>query len=289
MSVGPTSAAPWLAEVGRTLLVRTYPPPDHFTARVREEVMLAVAEANGERWCAFVHGAWRDLLGDVDGDVAEEAILDYGRACAEAGRPLDVSSFPSPSSSPAGQPSTLADLLPPAALAAVRATVARAEVECLVGARTDDLLRRLTGRRVPLAPATLLDAVTALAASPVALPALGVAAAMRAVTRVAPPPPEVRLPTEPNLLAHLLDQAVRAWLANAVVRVVALSLPITISLGFRAGRSAATVRLGRQRVEILNGVAADAWVVLEGDVEPLLRLASGSILRELTRVRLRPG
>ena len=36
-----------------------------------------------------------------------------------------------------------------------------------------------------------------------------------------------------------------------------------------------------------NGVAGDALLVVEGDVEPLLRLAAGEIVAAIGRVRVR--
>ena len=71
------------------------------------------------------------------------------------------------------------------------------------------------------------------------------------------------------------------------MRLVALRLPVPLSLGVRAGRTSATVRIGRGRVAIDNGIGPDALVVLEGDIEPLLQLATGSLVRELSTLRLK--
>jgi hypothetical protein len=38
-----------------------------------------------------------------------------------------------------------------------------------------------------------------------------------------------------------------------------------------------------------NGIARDAIVVVEGEAEPLLQLATGSIVRELSNIRIRPS
>jgi hypothetical protein len=102
------------------------------------------------------------------------------------------------------------------------------------------------------------------------------------VPRVHAPPEE-----EANLLVHVLARAVPAYLANAGVRLVVLRLPVPLSIGIRAGRSTATVRVGRGRIAIDNGLGADTAVVLEGDIEPLLHLATGSLLRELATLRLK--
>ena len=75
---------------------------------------------------------------------------------------------------------------------------------------------------------------------------------------------------------------------DAGVRLALLRLPVPLSIGVRSGRTSATVRIGRGRIEVVNGIARDAVVVLEGEVEPLLQLATGSLLRELAALRLEP-
>jgi len=273
----PARLAPWLTELARTLpgLLASYSPRGPLAPRTRERVIMAVTEVNGCRYCAWIHGSWQDFLGDVEPARAEDALLAYARACAEAARPLD--------------PSPLTDVLPADAVAAVRATVAQIEVSNLVGNTVDGLLARLTRKR-PLAPLSAAREVATVAlAAPLAAPLLGAAAAMRAVERLAPPLPDVQLPTagEANLLAHLLSQALPTWLANAAVRLVVLGMPASVSVAIRAGRTAATVRVGRGRLAVENGVAGDALFLIEGDVAPLLRLASGAVLEELGHVRIR--
>ena len=275
----PAALAPWIAELVRTLpgLVRSYAPGAPLAARTRERVILAVTEVNGDRYCAWIHGAWQDLLGDTAVGDAEEALLAFARACADAGRPLD--------------PSPLADVLPPDAIDALRATVAQIEVSNLVGNSVDGLLARLTRQRPLDLPAAASEAAAVAVAAPVAAPLLAAAALMRVATRLAPPFEGVELPPEgeANLLVDLITQAAPTYLANALVRLAVLRLPFTVSIGVRSGRTNATVRIGRGRVAVGNGIAPDAVVVVEGDVDPLLQLASGSIVRELRSVRIRPS
>jgi AhpD family alkylhydroperoxidase len=246
--------------------------------RTRERVILAVTEVNGCRYCAWIHGNWQDFLGEgVDRVDADEAVLAYARACAEAGEPLD--------------PAPLMDHgLSPAGVRALRATVAQIEVSNLVGNTVDGLLARLTRKRPfnPLAAASELAVVAA--AVPLAVPLLSTAAAMRAVGRLAPPLPAVTMPAkgEANLLVHLLAAAIPTYLSNAAVRLVVLGLPFEVAVGLKAGRTTATVRVGRRRVSVENGVAVDALAVVEGEVEPLLKLASGNVVGELRKLRLRP-
>jgi AhpD family alkylhydroperoxidase len=278
----PVVLAPWLAELARTAggLVRSYLPGSPVDARTRERVILAVTEVNGCRYCAWIHGSWADYLGErPDGDDdqrhAEEALLLYARACADAGRPLD--------------PEPLRAVLPAEAVDAVRATVAQIEVSNLVGNTVDGLLARLTRKRPLDPPRAALEAVTVVAALPLAVPMLAAGAAMRTVSRLAPAIPTVEQPPsgEANLLVHLLAQTVPAYLANAGVRMALLRLPAPIAVGVRAGRTSATIRIGRGRVAIDNGIGPEAIVVLEGDIDPLLQLATGSLVRELTSLRIR--
>src|SRR5438477_11407757 len=156
----PGRLVPWIAELGKTLpgLVRSYLPGQSLDPRTRERVILAVTEVNGCRYCAWIHGSWQDYLGDRGAEEAEEALVVYARACADAGVPLD--------------PAPLRDHLPPEAVQAVRATVAQIEVSNLVGNTVHGLLARVTRLRPldPLAAARELSVVGV--AVPVAVPLL---------------------------------------------------------------------------------------------------------------------
>jgi len=271
--------APWLVELASTLpgLVRSYAPGAPIDPRTRERILLAVAESNGCRSCAWIHGSWRDFLGEGAHDDAEHALLTYARGCAEAGQPLPTDD--------------LSALLPPAALRAVRATVAQIEVASLVGNTADSLLARLRGRRPRASLALAREAVTVAAAVPLAAPMFATAAAMRLATRVAPSLPEIEMPDgdDANLLVHLLATVAPAYLSNALVRIAVVGAPRSIAVGVRSGRTAATVRLGRGRLALENGISSDTVLVVEGEVESLLHTATGSIVRELGGIRLRPS
>ena len=269
---------PWIAEMAATLpgLVASYGPGGPLDPRTREEIILAVTEVNGCRYCAWIHGSWQEFLGDGVKADAEQALLAYARACAEAGKPLPADD--------------LADVMPANAVRAVRATVAQIEVSNLVGNTVDGLLARLSRKR-PLSPIDFArEAVTVAAALPIAMPLLATAGVMRVAARLAPPMPDVEMPPagEANLLVHLLAAAAPAYLSNAVIRLAVLGLPRPIAIGIRAGRTAATVRVGRGQLAVENGISRDTVVVVEGEVEPLLQLATGSIVRELSSVRIRP-
>ena len=273
----PARLVPWLVEVGRTFpgLVRSYLPGQTLDPRTRERVILAVTEVNGCRYCAWIHGSWQDYLGDRGEEEAEEALVVYARACADAGVPLD--------------PAPLRDHLPPEAVQAVRATVAQIEVSNLVGNTVDGLLARVTRKR-PLDPVlTVQELAVVWAALPLAVPLLAAGAALRTASRLAPPVPQAQMPAggEANLLVHLLAQAAPILLANSLLRLAVLGAPVIVPLGLKAGRTSATVRVGRGQIALDNGIAPDVIMVVEGDVEPLLRLASGAVLQEARNLRIR--
>jgi len=273
----PGLLAPWLAELVRTLpgLIASYVPGGALDSRSRERIIMAVTEVNGCRYCAWIHGSWQDFLGELDPLEAEEAVLAYARACAEAGRPLP--------------PDDLRGVLPSDAVRSVRATVAQIEVSNLVGNTVDGVLARLTRKR-PLAPIELTrEVATVGAALPLAVPLLGAGSVLRLVSRAAPAMPEIDMPSpgEANLLVHLLASAAPTYLANAAIRLAVLGMPFSIAVGVRAGRTGATVRLGRGELALENGIAPDVIVVIEGEVEPLLQLATGSLVRELRSIRIR--
>jgi hypothetical protein len=62
---------------------------------------------------------------------------------------------------------------------------------------------------------------------------------------------------------------------------------VPVVFAVQAGRTAATLRIGRGQVALSNGVASDAMFVVEGDVEPLLQLATGSLVREIATLRVK--
>ena len=114
-------------------------------------------------------------------------------------------------------------------------------------------------------------------------------AALRTARRVAPDVPQPDMPEagDANLLVHLLAQAAPLLLANSLLRLAVLGSPVTLPLGLKAGRTTATVRVGRGRIALENGISPDVLMVVEGDVEPLLRVASGAVLQEARNLRIR--
>lgn len=271
----PSVVLPWLVELARTLpglLPGTLPPA------TRQRILVAVSDEHGSRTWTYVHGAWRDFLGVTPEVSAERAVTDYARACAREGRPLDAT--------------VLEATLPHQAVTALRATVARVELANLTTDAADRLLARATGRRRPAlaGPRTLAwEAALAAVGAPLALTSVAAATTARLVQRLAPPTAVDVDPDDEadNLLVHVVAQGLRTWTANAGVRLLVLRLPFVLTIALRDGRSEATVRIGHGRAEVHDGVDPDATILLEGELGPVLRSATGNVLDQLGQVRLR--
>lgn len=275
----PAVVGPWLVELARTLPGLL---PGPLPSATRQRVLVAVSDENGSRTWAYVHGAWRDFLGATPHVDAEQAVTDYARACARAAKPLDAT--------------TLEAVLPAEAVRAVRATVASVELATLASGAASSLAARLTGRRRlaadltnPAALATLAwEAALATVAAPLTASAVVAATTARVVDRLAARPIlDVPPDDEANLLVHVVGSTLHAWMGNAAVRLAVSRLPFTVTVALRDGRSEATVQVGQGRVEVSNGVDPGAIVLLEGELGPVLRAASGSLLEQLGHVRIR--
>jgi alkylhydroperoxidase family enzyme len=269
---------PWVVELGRSItgLAAAYAPLARaIDPRSREQVVLAVTEVNGCRYTAWVHGAWHEFLGDADADDALDALLDDGRASARAGVPLPTDS--------------LDVTLPPEAVRAVRATVAVAELSTAVGTTADGLAERFTGRRGFEPVDTAREVVLVASALPVAASMFVVAGAMRLATYFSPPMPHVVQPDDDdaNLVVAMLAEAVPAYLSNALVRGALLALPRPLIVGVRAEGSTATMRITRDRIELVNGLADDTVMIVDGGLDLLLDVAARAINRELSRLTVR--
>lgn len=265
---GPRAAAAWAVESALTLpaALRSAVPGAPVPAALREDVLVAVAHAHGASTMAWVHDEWRSFAGRVpDGDV-RLALAAHARAAAVAGHPV--------------APTALDGALPPATVRGVRAVAVRGRVEAELEARTRSVVAAVvTGRPSARTVADLpLAAVGVLAAAP----ALVAGAVLGALARRAPPVPEVDGADDPDvgLLGALAAEAVPVLLGNAAVRALVLGSPIVLAIGLRSGASAATVRVGRGWAEVVEGIDSDVLVVLQGDVDPLVRLAAGVVLRE---------
>lgn len=251
-------------------LVEAYAPGSAgVNARTREQLILAVTEVNGCRYSAWVHGAWQDFLGRRDPEELLGPLFDYARACAEAGVPLDTT--------------TLDAMYPPAMVRSVRATVARAELANLVGNSFDELFEQFIGRRSWSPVEVMSDAIAVTASMPLVAPTIALAGAMKIVSRLAPKVPVIELPpaSEANLVVHLLAEATPTYLGHVFVRTSLVWSPVPVAIAFRMEGVSATIRIGRGKVAIDNGVDPNAVLIVDGVIEPLLQTVAGSILRDL--------
>lgn len=247
LRIAPVRVARWSVELVATApgLIEAHLPGAGVDARTRERLILAVAEANGATLLGRAHRAWWDFLGPGVDPERVEALVAYARSSAETGEPLD--------------PTTLRARFAPPVVRAARATVSRAELQCLL--------------------------------APLALPDVVAGAVLGLARRLAPAVPEPVLAGggDANLVAHLLAGSLPVLLGHTVVRTVLLWNPLVVGIGVRAAPgaggagTAATVRVGRGRVEIVDGVRAGALVVVDGGLDPLLRVATGAVIAELAR------
>jgi hypothetical protein len=266
----PSRLAAWLSELGRVApgLFEAHVPGNGIGARMREQLIVTVADANECRFLTWTHGAWQEFLGPVDVDDASEVLLAFAQASAQAGTPLD--------------PTTLQAMFPPAVVRSTRATVARAELGSLLANAAGNLASQLLSRERASVLTTAAQVAAVGMAFPLLVPVAVVAGALKAAVRLAPAMPEPELPpeAEANLVVHLLAEAVPSYMGHAVVRTVLLWNPLVLAIGVRMEGTAATLRIGQGRVEIVNGLRPDALLVVEGGLESLLHLAAGSILRQ---------
>jgi hypothetical protein len=273
----PAIVLNWLLE-----LVRTLPgllPGGPLSPATAHRVLVAVSDEHAAGTWTYVHDSWLDFRGAADATADDEPFVGYARACARERRPVDT---------------TVLDVtLPKHAVTQLRALVAGSELANLTADAADRLVAIIAGRRANgnLHPAHLAwDAALATVGAPLAATGIAAATAARLVQRLAPPP---RIDTpdaegdEPNLLTHVVADTLRAWTANAGVRLVVLRLPFTISIGLRDGLAESTVRLGRGRAQVVNGIAPDAVVLVEGELGPVLRNAAAAAIDHVGRVRIR--
>jgi hypothetical protein len=85
----------------------------------------------------------------------------------------------------------------------------------------------------------------------------------------------------------MLAEAVPAYLSNALVRGALLALPRPLIVGVRAEGSTATMRITRDRIELVNGLADDTVMIVDGGLDLLLDVAARAINRELSRLTVR--
>ena len=270
----PAIVLHWLLELARTLPGLL--PGGPLSPATTHRILVAVSDEHAAPTWTYVHDAWLDFRGAGEANDEDEPLVGYARACAREQRPVDTT--------------VLDAMLSRHAVTQLRALVAGSELANLTADAADRLLSVVTGRRAHANPVHLAwDAALATVGAPLAATGIAAATAARLVQRLAPPPRSIETPDddEANLLTHVVADTVRAWTANAGVRLLLLRLPFTVTVGLRDGLAECTVRLGRGRAQVTNGIAPDAVVLLEGELGPVLRNAATAAVEQLGHVRIR--
>lgn len=255
-------------------VVRCHLPGSPLDARRRELVSAVVAGASGSAGLARLHADWHDVLGPAELTEVDDEILSWVVAAVADAPVLDLASLP--------------DDVPADTRRALGALVAHGVVAAVAARRLWSLVDRIGGR-VPLDPrAALGDLATCAVGLPLAAPSAAVGALLGVVGRLAPAPVPVEVGGDANLLAQLLAEVLPTWLGSAWGRTLVAGLPVEVPVAVRAGLTGATVRLGRGRVQVVNGVDDDVWALFDGEIDALLRAGSRTLTRELRAARLRP-
>ncbi len=253
-----------------TTVVRLYLPGAPIDARRRELVAAVVATACRADVLADVHVAWLDLLGPAELDDVDDEVFRWVAAVVDSAPGAEL---PPP---PEG--------LDGSVRGALVATVAHGVVSAVAVRRAQSAASRLLGR-LPFSPRALAgDVVAAALAAPALIPVVAGAGVVSVVGRIVPDAAEMEVDPDPNLLAQLLADSMPAWIGGAWARVLVALLPVEVPMSWRSGATGATVRVGRGRVQVENGLAEDAWALFDGDVDNLVRAGSHRIARELREV-----
>lgn len=266
--------APWAAALLPRLgtVVRGHLPGSAVDARRRELVSAVVAGAAHAGGLARLHAAWLDVLGPAELDEVDDEVLGWVIAAVRDHPSLDTSDLP--------------DDVSPAARSALAAIVAHGVVAAATAQRAGSALDRVLGRQ----PRSLVglggDLVACAIGLPLVAPVAVTGAAWAVVGRLAPPAAQIELDPDPNLLAQLLAETLPTWLGSAWGRTLVARLPVEVPVAWRSGLTGATVRVGRGRIQVVNGWAEDAWALFDGEIDSLLRAGSHSLTRELRTARL---
>jgi hypothetical protein len=254
-------------------VVRCHLPGAALDPRRRELVAAVVAGAAGSAPLARLHADWHDVLGPAELNEVDDEVLSWVVGAVERGPGVDLRHLP--------------EELTPAVRRAVAALVAHGVVAAATVERAGSLLDRVSGRSPRDPRAALGDLVACAAGAPITVPSAMVGALFGVVGRFAPPAAAVEVETDPNLLAQLLAEVLPTWLGSAWGRTLVARLPVEVPVAVRSGRTGATVRVGRGRVQVTNGITDGVWALFDGEVDSLVRAGSRTLTRELRAVRQR--
>ncbi|NLD75292.1 MAG: hypothetical protein GX643_01360 [Acidimicrobiales bacterium] len=248
-------------------VARLYLPGSALDARRRELVAALVSGACRADVLAALHISWLEFLGPAELDDVDDELFRWAVAAVATGPDEDLPPLPDGLSEAAGQ--------------ALAAAVAHGVVSAVAVHRAGAAVERVLGRRELTLPGLASDLVAAALAAPTVLPVAAAAGALAVVGRIVPEAAEVDVDPDPNLLTQLLADALPTWLGGAWARVLVATLPVEIPMSWRSGPTVATVRVGRGRVQVVNGLSEDAWALFDGDVDSLVRAGSHRITREV--------
>ena len=253
-------------------MIGAYGPFPVLGRRRREAALAAFADAADAPLVAWTHRIWVEVLGDAPLDAAFRSVADYAVRSGDAGRPTGLDAMDEVLAGPLAR--------------AARGAVALAAFAVLAEQARADLLRRLTGRKRFSLTAIARDAVSFSVGAPVLAPLAGWAAMGWAMAQAAPDLPAVDIdrPADASLLAHVVADAVPAYLGGALARIAVVRSPLAVAVAVRSGRQGVTVRLGRGALSVVDGVSPDVVAVLDGEIDELLQTVGDALITELSRV-----
>ena len=211
----------------------------------------------------------RAYVGPAPAGAALDALAAFAEMSATAAAPVDAT--------------TLEVTAGPGTARAARGIVAVTRLGDLVERSARSVVGRVVGTR----PRELTRAVAETALVVPALPlvpwAFGSGLVSRVAAAAAPRVPAVSVDggDGSSLVAHVLAEAVPDLLGHALVRTVLLLSPVPVVIAVRLHGTAASICVGRGRVDVTEGVRPDAIAVIDGSLDSLVDVAVASVTRQL--------
>lgn len=248
-------------------VARLYLPGSAIDARRRELLGAVVSGALDVGSLVGLHAAWLEVLGPAELDDVDDEVMAWAAGAAVCAHPYQVEDPAVPLDEPSRQ--------------ALFTGVAHAVVVARTLNSARSVLDRVVGRQARSVTGLASDLADVALGAPVSIPLMAAAGAVGTLGRVIPDPPTVVVDPEPDLLTQLLAEAMPTWLGGISGRLLVAALPVPVPVAWRSGESGATARVGRGVVQIENGLAADAWALIDGDVDSLVRAGSRTLSREV--------
>jgi AhpD family alkylhydroperoxidase len=264
----PATLLPWIGRIARDLPAQMglYARRPAIDRSLRERIMMAVTDVNGCRYCSWIHGGWSELVAKGP-EARDDIALAYAREAAETG------SLPPSTEARAA----LEEVFSADEVRAIDAAVANIEVANLAGNTVDGLIARLTGARPRDPGAMLEEAAVVAAAAPIGLPLLALGTLFREAARRMPAVEIVTPdPGEANILVMMGAELLKKYRDVPFVRALAAGR-LPFALGLRSVAMEATIRLSESHIALENGIADDVALIIEGEPDALLAVATGEV------------